>query len=207
MSLSLLLLFFVTEVALALTPGPAVLFTVGSALRGGVRAGLGATLGILTGNSIYFAASAVGLSALLAKHAGVLPWLKGFGAAYLLYLAWKAWRVQPAPPSGDAPPAGDTRLLRAWRDGILLQLANPKAILFFAALLPQFVRADAAWPVPLQVLVLGVVSVVPEFFVLGGYVLLAARAARLARDPRWLVAFERAGAVCLVGCAGLTLAA
>jgi homoserine/homoserine lactone efflux protein len=72
---------------------------------------------------------------------------------------------------------------------------------------PQFVRPDSAMPVATQIGILGVTSVVPEFFVLLAYGALAARAATLARDPRAMRTFDRASGVCLIACAGLALAA
>jgi threonine/homoserine/homoserine lactone efflux protein len=211
MSAGVLVLFLVTEIALALVPGPAVLFTLGTGLRHGLRAAVGANLGVLTGNAIYFAASAFGLGVLLAHAQPLFIAMKWLGAAYLVWLALGALRarVPEAPADGAAPTAAPANgsAWQAWRAATLLQLGNPKAILFFTALLPQFVRADAGWSVPLQILVLGIISAVAEFFVLFGYGALAARVARGSRDPRLLQTFERVSGVCLLGCAALALAA
>ncbi|HVF34456.1 MAG TPA: LysE family transporter, partial [Candidatus Saccharimonadia bacterium] len=87
------LLYLVTDVALALTPGPAVLFVVGTGLRHGFRPALGANLGILTANTIYFAASALGLGVLLAAAEPVFVALQWIGAAYLVWLGVASLRA------------------------------------------------------------------------------------------------------------------
>lgn len=221
MSFATWLLYLVTDVALALTPGPAVLFVVGTGLRHGLRPALGANLGILSANTIYFVASALGLGVLLAAAEPVFVALKWIGAAYLFMLGIAslraASRARPAAPARrDAIAAGvavaqaappDRAFATAFRAAILLQLGNPKALLFFTALLPQFVSPESTLPVGAQIAILGVTGNVAEFFVLAGYGLLAARAARLGDDPRLLATFERASGVCLIGCAALALAA
>lgn len=200
------LLFFATETALALTPGPAVLFVIGTGLRKGIRAALGANLGILAANTIYFVASALGLGLVLKTAEPLFVAIKWVGAAYLVWLGISALLAKPQAPAepGTGPVAG--RFRDAFRAALLLQLGNPKAILFFTALLPQFVAPDSSWSVALQILVLGVTSIVSEFFVLWAYGALAARAAQATRDPRLLQTFERTSGVCLLGCAALVLA-
>ncbi len=234
MSFATWFLFFITETALSFVPGPAVLFVVGTGLRHGLRASIGANLGVLSGNTTYFIASALGLGLVIAKAAPVFVVLKWLGAAYLVWLGIQSLRAAPplvastpgvasedaapstddasAAPGTSAPaaiPAPRARLTPfvAWRTALLLQLGNPKAILFFTALVPQFVHPESRMSVPLQILILGVTSVVSEFFVLLGYGALAAHAAAATRDSTLLVRFERASGVCLLGCAALALAA
>ena len=93
--------------------------------------------------------------------------------------------------------------LRVWRDGFLLQGANPKALLFFAAILPQFIAPN--YSVPLQVLVLGVSSIIVEFLILVSYGRLAARAMLLAKDSRFEKISNRVAGGLLIG-AGLGVA-
>jgi threonine/homoserine/homoserine lactone efflux protein len=198
-------LFFVTETVLAFAPGPAVLYVVGTGLRRGFGASFAASLGILSANTLYFAASALGLGVVIARAPWLFVGLKWAGAAYLVWLAIAAFRARPEvhAPGGSA----DARRWQAYRGALLLQLANPKAILFFTALLPQFVHPEGPWSVPFQILVLGVTSVASEVLVLAAYGALAARASRLSDDPRLLRWFERASGACLLGCAALVLAA
>ncbi len=220
MSWATWLLFFVTETALSLVPGPAVLYVIGTGLRHGLRPSIGANLGILSANTLYFIASAAGLGVALTHARPLFTAIQYVGAAYLVWLGIASLRTAAAvnatpEPEGErnvgaalaatSTPNGHAQ--RAYRTALLLQLGNPKAILFFTALLPQFVRPEQGWTVPIQITVLGVTSVVSEFFVLLGYGALAARAAAATRDPRLLQTVERASGLCLLGCAGLALAA
>lgn len=212
-------LFFITETALSFVPGPAVLFVVGTGLRHGLRASIGANLGVLSGNTTYFIASALGLGLVIAKAAPVFVVLKWLGAAYLVWLGIQSLRAapkaqpiegEPTDAASEAKPVAPRAKLTpfaAWRTALFLQLGNPKAILFFTALVPQFVHPESKLGVPMQILILGVTSVVSEFFVLLAYGALAARAAAATQDTRLLARFERASGVCLLGCAALALAA
>jgi homoserine/homoserine lactone efflux protein len=168
-TLSNLLLFAGMEVVLCLTPGPAVLLVVSQAMRLGARMSLRGALGILAGNGIYFALSAAGLGAVLLASRLVFETLKWAGAAYLIFLGLRMVFF-PAPAATDAP---RQRATNPFVQGLVTQLANPKAIIFFSALLPQFV--DARGSVALQFLVLGVISTVIEFFVLLFYGIAADR--------------------------------
>jgi homoserine/homoserine lactone efflux protein len=169
----------------------------------GPRAGLAANLGVLAGNAVYFALSAAGLGALLLASHTLFTILKWAGAAYLVWLGIATLLGRPGGLSVAAAADG-RRDWQIWRGGLLLQLANPKALLFFAALLPQFI--DPAGDVVAQVAILGVTSVVVEFAVLLFYGSGAGRAGRLVRWPslvRWL---DRVAGVLLIG-AGAGLAA
>lgn len=205
MNTHLWLAFFLTATAAALVPGPAVLYVVGQAMRHGANKAVAANLGILSGNTVWFTASAVGLATLVAFAQPVFVAIKWLGVAYLSWLGFCAWR-DAVRGSGSAQriaapvPTG----ARMWRQGVLLQLANPKAILFFTALLPQFV--DPARPIASQILVLAATSIVSEFFVLVGYAWLAARGgALLIERPRLARATDAAAGTCLLG-AGIGLA-
>ncbi len=193
-------LFAVTELLLAFTPGPAVLFVVGSALRHGAPASLRASLGILSANALYFALSAAGLGAvLLASHTLFLV-LKWIGAAYLVWIG--VCMLLPGKGDSSAPreTSGGGRL---YARGVALQLANPKTLVFFVALLPQFV--DPAQPVTTQFAILGVTSIVLELPVLALYGLAAGSAAERLRSPTWQRRLEVVGGGFLIG-AGLELA-
>lgn len=205
MNTSLWLAFFITATVAALVPGPAVLYVVGQAMRHGASKAIAANLGILSGNAVWFTASAVGLATLVAFAAPVFVAIKWLGAAYLAWLGFCAWRDALRGTSAASPVAASvTSGKRIWRQGVLLQLANPKAILFFTALLPQFV--DPARAIAPQIFVLAVTSIVSEFVVLAGYAWLAARGgALLVARPRLARATDAAAGTCLIG-AGLGLA-
>ena len=199
------LAFFVTETALSLVPGPAVLYVVGQAMRHGAPRALAANLGILSGNTLYFLLSAFGLAALVAAAAPLFVAIKWLGVAYLAWLGIAEWR-EALRGAGLRTSAvrGAPAPFAMWRQGVLLQLANPKAILFFTALLPQFV--DPAQAVAPQVAVLALTSVASEFAVLAVYAWVAARGSRaLHANPRYARCTGAAAGTCLIG-AGIGLA-
>ena len=191
MTLQVWLLFCLTETALCLIPGPAVLYVVSAAIGRGVAPGISAALGILAGNVLYFALSATGVAAVLLASGPLFNVLKLAGAGYLI---WLGLRMLFKPAGGSAAISA-TPDRQTFLRGVLVQTANPKALVFFVALLPQFINPNSA--VGSQMVILGVSSVLIEFVVLGAYVVLAARArelvgARLA-DP-----LERIGGAFLV---------
>ena len=197
-------LFAAMETALCFTPGVAVLFVIGSALRHGAPASVFANLGILAGNSIYFALSAAGLGAvLLASHTAFTA-VRWAGAAYLVYLGVRAL-VSRGEGSAQAAAAERQPVARGRLFGraVALQLANPKTLLFFVALLPQFI--DPAGSVAQQIGILGVTSVAIEFAVLCLYGWAAGAAAHKLESPRWRRRLDVVSGGFLVG-AGLKLA-
>jgi homoserine/homoserine lactone efflux protein len=198
LSIEAWLAFCLTEAVLCVTPGPAVLLVVSAAMRHGLRAGLGASLGILTANAFYFAVSAAGVAAALVASREVFLVLKWAGAAYLVVLGLRMLFR----PARSGPPASRARLGRAFAHGVVVQGANPKVLVFFVALLPQFL--DPAGSIPGQTLVLGLSSIAIELVALGAYALLAVRARRLPVVGR-ADALERVGGGLLVA-AGAGLA-
>jgi homoserine/homoserine lactone efflux protein len=204
------LLFLVMETALSLSPGPAVFYVVSQGARGALRRSLPAAAGIISANAIYFTLSATSLGAIIAASARFFTIAKWVGAAYLIYLGIKALRSagsSHAVALGDGAPAeqGDRR--RVYLGALTLQLANPKALLFFLALLPQFI--DPLQPVIAQMAILAATSMLPEFCILLGYGWLAHRAVHVSAKfgvssnmNRWLACIEGAG---LLGCATLVL--
>ncbi|MDT8345414.1 MAG: LysE family translocator [Thermohalobaculum sp.] len=131
----MLLAFLPAALALNLTPGADMMFCLGQGLRGGARPALAADAGIALGVMVHVALAGLGLGAAMAA----LPWLfdaiRWAGAAYLLWLAWVTLRAGRRGPD-SAPPL---RAGRAFRDGLLVNLGNPKVILFVLAFIPQFI--------------------------------------------------------------------
>jgi homoserine/homoserine lactone efflux protein len=202
-SLELWLAFCVTEAVLCFVPGPAVLFVVSGAMTRGTRAGLAAAIGILAGNTFYFALSATGIAAVIVASSWLFALLKWTGAAYLVWLGLCMLfhrAASPGAPPTVATAARPTR--RSFVRGFVVQAANPKALVFFVALLPQFI--DPTAPVGRQIFILGTSSVLIEFAVLALYVALAVRTRRLAGE-RWSGSLERVGGGFLVA-AGARLA-
>jgi len=205
-------LFLATELALSLSPGPAVLLVLSQALRGGASRGIGSAVGILAANVVWFTLSAFGVGAAILAAGDLFSAIRWLGAAYLLILAvrsaWGAFR--PAAPAEveaiDSPP---TRLSGGLgRDvlrGFVLQMTNPKALLFFVAILPQFIQRE--YPLERQLLILGATSIAAEFPVLVLYSALAARARDATSDRRWARTIDLAVALLLGAAAcGVALA-
>ena len=204
-------LFCATEVVLCFTPGPAVLLVISLALSRGARAGLGGSLGILSANTGYFVLSATSLGAILLASGQLFFLVKWLGAAYLVWFGVRMV-IRPSRLGADASSPRDAapetpiprRPVGAFWQGLLTQTSNPKALVFFTALLPQFI--DTRYKVPAQVGILGVSSVLIEFLVLSIYVIACDRARGWAGNSRFGSGLQRAGGVLLVA-AGLRLAA
>jgi homoserine/homoserine lactone efflux protein len=197
------LAFVTIEAVLSLTPGPAVLFVLSQAVRRGPAKSVWGSAGILGANAMYFALSATSLGAVIVSSYKLFVLIKWLGAAYLIYLGLASFfgksSVLALPEAKDG--SGDGA--RIFRDGFFLQAANPKAILFFTAILPQFI--DAHRNVVFQILVLGISSIVVEFFILFAYGQLAGRALATARSPRFEKLTNRIAGSLLIG-AGIGLA-
>ena len=197
------LIFVVTASAMIVTPGPAVLFVTAQALQVGPRSALWANLGILAANIMYFGLSALGLGAILLGSATLFAGLRYAGVAYLIYLGIQHLRAAGAPAApADLPQRSG---VARFRSAFLVQAANPKALVFFTALLPQFV--DPRRGIAPQIAVLMVTSTVLEFIGLAGYGYLAGQAGHLATDPGFVRISRRCAGGCLIAAAvGLALA-
>jgi threonine/homoserine/homoserine lactone efflux protein len=173
--------FLLTNLVLSLTPGPAVLLVTGHAASNGWRRAQASVLGIMSGNATYCLLSAFGLGMLFLHVPLLVDAVKIAGAAYLAFIAIRALANanQPLVMSGAAPVAPAPML---YRQALVLQLSNPKSVLFFCALLPQFVEPgnQAMWPM----LALGFSAILLEYPVLCAYTALGAQATRLTSSPR-----------------------
>jgi|SRR6185436_11180482 homoserine/homoserine lactone efflux protein len=181
MSVKLLLVFVLTEFLLCLTPGPAVLLIISQAVRAGFKSSLNGVAGIVVGNTIYFCLSALGLGALLLASTTVFQVIKWLGIAYLIVTGIRMLFVRGYASTAEAmsviAASHKNRPLTLFGQGVLTQLANPKAIAFFTALLPQFIHPGGR--VIVQFVVLGVISIAVEFPVLTAYGWLSARGSGL----------------------------
>jgi threonine/homoserine/homoserine lactone efflux protein len=194
-----LLAFAAMSFLLIVVPGPSVLFVIGRALAQGRRAALTSVVGNTLGAYVIVVAVAFGIGAVVARSALAFTVLKLAGAAYLVYLGVKAWRQRgplPVDVNGDEPVRGGLRTL--W-EGFGVGVANPKTIVFFAAVLPQFVDPDQGHIVG-QMLLLGLIFnciALASDSVWG----LGASAARdwFARSPRRLAAVGRVGGLSMIG--------
>lgn len=191
------LLFCLTETVLCLTPGPGALVVVSQALTRGRAAGVRATAGVLAANAVYFGLSASGLVALHSLSAEAFSLLKWGGAAYLVWLGARAiarsFRSDALPSVLESGSTGRP----FWR-GFVGQGANPNLLVYFTAILPQFL--DPELPVAPQVALLACSSFVIEFSVLSAYSGLSGHAGRVAA-PRFRAGLERLGGGLLLGAA------
>jgi threonine/homoserine/homoserine lactone efflux protein len=174
----LFLAFVPAALALNLTPGADMMFCFAQGVRSGPRAAIAASAGVSTGVLLHVLLAGLGLGALMAAFPWVFGAIRWIGAAYLVWLAWKTWAT-PLTGTGAPPRASG----RAFRDGLVVNLSNPKVILFILALLPQFI--DPARPVLPQFLACGAVLAV------GGFIINAAVGAFSGRIGRVLVQSPR----------------
>jgi len=189
--------FLVTSLLIVIAPGTGVIYTLAHGLTLGARAGTVAALACTLGILPHIAACILGLAAIVHASAVAFQILKYAGVAYLLYLAWSAWRE-----SGSLP-VERQGLTNQWgrilRRGITVNLLNPKLSIFFLAFLPQFV--DPASPqIALQMAGLGLVFMALTLVVFTGYGLLAAGARRQVLErPRVMTGLRRGFALALGG--------
>ncbi len=204
-----LLLFIAAGLVLNLTPGPDVMFIIANAVRGGLRSGIAAALGISAGCLVHVSAAALGVSALLMASSTAFTVLKWLGAVYLVWVGLLMLRaalwpkattsiaVSAEPASAEADfnhqhvpqPHHASRTVEVFRRGFLTNVLNPKVALFFLAFVPQFIApgtAHTGW----VFLLLGLVFTANGLLVAVGWALVAAWAARragaLQRAMRWL---------------------
>jgi homoserine/homoserine lactone efflux protein len=199
MSIKILLLYFATWLLVALTPGPAVICSVTQATRYGFRSSIAGISGIQFGHVVFFTCIALGLGTLLATATTAFTMLRFLGAIYLLYLGVRiivsTFRrtVVAAKQSQASLPAHRSLFLQ----GLLVQLTNPKALLFMSALLPQFIEPHRR--VPLQLAILGLTTIAVDSIVLTSYAFLANRGIQSFRASRVSAWLERVfGAVLIL---------
>lgn len=178
-----LVAFIPAGLALNLTPGADMMFCLGQGLRSGPGPAVAASAGISLGAFFHAFAAGLGLSALVAAAPWAFDVIRWVGVAYLLVVAWQSLRAVPV--SGTVPPV---RASRAFWQGLVVNLTNPKVILFVLAFVPQFV--DPAGPVLLQFLAFGAMMALGGFIVNGLVGIFAGgigrRLARSAGFATWL---------------------
>ncbi|GAA4526415.1 LysE family translocator [Amycolatopsis samaneae] len=190
-----------------IVPGPSVLFTISRALTVGRRDALLTVAGNAAGVYTQVIAVAFGLGAIVTTSATVFTAIKLCGAGYLCYLGVQAFRHRRRLADAFAAEVSVTtgRTLTVLRDGFVVGFANPKSIVFLAAILPQFVDAHAG-PVPPQMLLLGVCLPVIALVCDSGWALVAGTARGwFARSPRRLRMVGGTGGLVMIGL-GTTLA-
>jgi threonine/homoserine/homoserine lactone efflux protein len=181
------LVFALASLALAIVPGPAVLYIVAQSVQGGRRAGVVSALGVSTGGMVHVAAAVIGLSAVLAASATAFTIVKIAGAVYLV---WLGIRTLLSRDDSIAGRRAEPTMARTYRQGVIVNVLNPKTALFFLAFLPQFVDQSAG-RVGLQMLFLGLVFVALAIVSDGAWVLIAGTASERLRGHAGFLKAQR----------------
>lgn len=182
MTMQVWLAFFAACWVISLSPGAGAIASMSSGLQHGFVRGYWNTLGLQLGLIAQIAIIAAGVGAVLAASATAFTVIKWFGVLYLLYLAVKQWRALPHDLSAEASVGAAGKPLALIGRGFLVNISNPKALVFMLAILPQFI--DPHTPLLAQYLTIGVTMVVVDSVVMAGYTGLASKVLRLLRTPR-----------------------
>jgi len=179
MEFKIWLAYLLTEFLVDITPGPAVMLVTTQGVKYGAKSSLFGALGITSANLIYFLLSALGLSTLILNAGNLFEYIKIAGAIYLVY-AGASMLYSSFKRNATVTSSIELRQnkVRSYFQGFITQVANPKAIIYFIALLPQFV--DPSGNIAIQFIILSVTSIVVEIFILMFYGWLGARGKRLA---------------------------
>lgn len=191
--------FALTSLVIEMTPGPNMAYLAALSLSQGIRAGLAAVAGVSLGLAVYGAVAALGLSAVIDNSPLLYEVLRWGGVVYLLWLAWEAWarEAETAPEKAGDP---NLRPGQAFRRGLITNLLNPKAAVFYVAVLPDFIRPGNG-SVAMQTLTLSAVYVGIATLVHLVIVLLASRLQGAIQTPDKRRTIRRVLAVALAAIA------
>ncbi|POA51613.1 MULTISPECIES: LysE family transporter [Pseudomonas] len=195
------LAFFAASWVISLSPGAGAIASMSCGLQYGFWRGYWNALGLQLGLAMQIAIVAAGVGAILAASATAFYAIKWFGVAYLVYLAVKQWRSVPSDLGDDAAIRPIGKPLALVFRGFLVNISNPKALVFMLAVLPQFIDPHA--PLLKQYLILGATMIVVDLIVMAGYTGLASKVLRLLRTPVQQRRMNRTFAGLFLGAAGL----
>jgi homoserine/homoserine lactone efflux protein len=173
--------YFAATIVLSLSPGPGVFSSISSGMHHGFRLGVWNGIGMQFANLVIAIGVSLGLGALLLASGTLFTLVKWLGVAYLVYLGIVTWRAPARTFEEDNTDTGTT-VREVFMHGFFVNATNPKGIIFFAAILPQFV--DVARPQLPQYAVFAGTTFAVDVVVMAGYTALAARVLKLMRDPR-----------------------
>lgn len=198
----LFLAFCLASALLVLMPGPVVTLVVANSLKHGTRSGLYSVAGASVGNAVLIVAAAAGVTTLMAVMADLFDVVRWIGAAYLIYLGIREWRASGTvlAPAGQGMPSRAARAV--FLQGVLIGITNPKAILFYLALFPQF--TDTSLPAAPQLAAMCAAFIAIAILFDGTYALLAGRLRGVLADARRAKIRCRVTGTLLIG-TGLTL--
>jgi RhtB (resistance to homoserine/threonine) family protein len=181
-------LFFSTALALNIAPGPDLLYILTKTVANGKRVGIASALGVCTGALFHVAAASLGLSAILVSSALAFTIVKYIGVIYLLYLAYQSFRSAGTNLNINNTGQPKESAWQAFKQGVLVDILNPKVAIFFMAFLPQFIR-DGYGSVPIQLLYLGLLIILVAIFVEVSYVLMASKLTKKVRSSQRISVF------------------
>jgi homoserine/homoserine lactone efflux protein len=200
MAIETWLAFFVACWVISLSPGAGAIASMSAGLQYGFLRGYWNALGLQIALAVQIAIVAAGVGAVLSASELAFSLIKWFGVAYLMYLGYVQWKAQPSEMSADTErPIG--RPLTLVMRGFLVNISNPKAIVFMLAVLPQFIDPKA--PLLMQYLIMGVTMITVDLIVMAGYTGLAARVLGALRSPRQQRLLNRTFGGLFVGAAAL----
>lgn len=192
--LSSLWAFALASLIIELVPGPNQTYLAALTLNRGMRAGFAAVAGIALGLSVYGLAAALGVATLINESPLLYHLLRWAGAIYFLWLAWETWKDEP---DGEISAAQADYAWESFRRGLITNLLNPKAAIFYIGVLPSFI-VPAVMPVYAQTALMSVIYVAVATATHIAVVLLAGRLYNYLSDPRFRVPVRRGIALALV---------
>ena len=183
MDLSVWITYFIATIILSVTPGPGVFSSISSGLHHGFRLGMWNGIGMQLGSLIWVSVVALGLGAILVASETMFNVIKWIGVLYLIYLGVVTWRSRPRTFVEDQDDNAHTAR-EVFVRGFLVNITNPKGIIFFAAILPQFI--DIARPQLPQYVILAATTFVVDVAIMLAYTALAARVLGVMRNEQHL---------------------
>lgn len=183
------LAFLGAAIAISMSPGPGVILSMATGLTHGVRRSYWTIIGLEIGLMVQLALVAVGLGAVLTNSVLAFHVIKWLGVAYLIYLAVRQWRSASLDLRAQLSPAGEAGALGLLSRGALVNLTNPKGLVFLLAVLPQFVVPSA--PLLPQYLIIGLTMVAVDLVVMGAYAGFAATVLGWLSTPRQQLTVNR----------------
>ena len=204
MDINLLISFIGASLLLAVMPGPDNIFVLTESLTKGTKHGLAVSLGLASGVLIHTLAAATGVSIIIQQSAIAFSVIKYIGAAYLLYLAYKAIKEKRPIFSPGKVESNDFQFGKLYRKGFLMNVLNPKVALFFVAFFPQFVSQTGFNPI-WQMLILGGLFIVCTILIFGGVALLSGRLSKFMNSDKFWK-YTKWSKVTVLSLLGITLA-
>jgi threonine/homoserine/homoserine lactone efflux protein len=188
MDLNSFLTFLIAALTLTLLPGPDNMYVITESLSRGFKRGFSLSLGLASGVLVHTFLTASGLAILISEWPALSWFIRLSGAAYLLYLAYGAWKEKPEAfqynKSQDSSPKA---FWASYKKGFLMNVLNPKVTLFFLALLPQFISKDSQWTSFYQMLVMGITFMLQAALIFSIMAALASSLGRFLQRPAFWV--------------------